>query len=619
MNMHLLEIIVFKKNFQKDNIELKEGLNIITGNSKTGKSALLEIVDYCLLNSQNCIPKGTIANECILFVIVLKNNNKKIIVARQPYTEDFNGRRYAFISIENEDFNEKKLTYDYFLEKKDLYRPISEVTSLILNEFGVKVGKRIYYEEDTKRKKISLRNISSYIFQQQNLIANKYALFYRFEDSLKRKSAIEEFPIFTGMINQRYYELTSELEELRKRITRKEKNELIYKQEKNELIEKKYILQEDLMKIKGNSSWEEINEEEVTNKINDIENDIEILQKKIIQNNLRINNFKRSLNNFDDIGKEIERTSKVKFSSETQCPLCKNELQELNQKIYSLIKNKENLTNLFVKRNKEDSSVFIKMNELKMENEKLIIKRKELEISKDKILKDIFSDEKRSIRRIFIDKKIEIDLIEERVKSLENDFEKKDLTLDEIRARDIENEINKYKLTEKLYKAENQIAEEMSRIATKFDFELALGKPNFKIDLKEFDVYQKFNTEKISISSMGSGSNWLTVHLSLFLALNYYFCYLGNKCSIPPILFMDQPSQVYFPDKINEESEDFKKVEKIYKTILEEINFTKERTGITPQVIIVDHADKLNLGENIEFESFVRARWKKEGEGFIKV
>lgn len=622
MNAHLLEIIVFKKDLEKNNIELKEGLNIITGNSKTGKSALLEIVDYCLLNSQNCIPKGIIDNECILFVIVLKKDNKKIVIARQPYRDGYNGKRNSFLSIENEDFNEKKLNYDYFIKKKDLYRPISEISSLFLKELGVKVEKRIFYEGESKRKKISLRNISSYIFQQQNLIANKYALFYRFEDSLKRKSAIEEFPIFTGMIDQRYYELQTKLENIRKRLMKEEKNKNIHIQEKKYLIEKKEFLENELLSfLKAEIKNGEdilIDEEKIASKVDKLETEIEEIQKKLIQNNLRVNNLKRSLNNFKDIGKEIERVSNIEINENNNCPICKNKLITLNEKASLLLKNKEKLTNLFVKRNKDTSSIYMKINELEFEKVDLIKIKEELKLERDKILVEIFSEEKKNIRRIIFDKKIEVDLVKEKIDSIEKDFKSNNLSLEEKEAKEIEKEISKYRLGDKIKIAESKISEEMSRIAKEFDFEVTLGKPNFKIDLKEFDVYQELSKEKIFISSMGSGSNWLTVHLSLFLALNYYFCYLGKKCSVPPILFLDQPSQVYFPDKINEDSEDFKKVEKIYKTILEEINYTKERTGITPQIIIVDHADKLNLGENEDFESYIKARWKTKGAGFIK-
>ena len=41
-------------------IDMHEGLNIITGRSSTGKSAIIELFDYCTGSSDNTIPSGVI-------------------------------------------------------------------------------------------------------------------------------------------------------------------------------------------------------------------------------------------------------------------------------------------------------------------------------------------------------------------------------------------------------------------------------------------------------------------------------------------------------------------------------------------------------------------------------
>src|SRR5690606_25066513 len=61
-----------------------------------------------------------------------------------------------------------------------------------------------------------------------------------------------------------------------------------------------------------------------------------------------------------------------------------------------------------------------------------------------------------------------------------------------------------------------------------------------------FDLYHLTpENEKIYLRSMGSGANWLYCHITLFLALHKYFVELGEKCAIPSVLFLDQPTQVY--------------------------------------------------------------------------
>ena len=63
-------------------ISLKEGLNIITGRSSTGKSAIIELFDYCTGNSENTIPEGVITDNAELYFVV-KNLLRLFIKLRQ--------------------------------------------------------------------------------------------------------------------------------------------------------------------------------------------------------------------------------------------------------------------------------------------------------------------------------------------------------------------------------------------------------------------------------------------------------------------------------------------------------------------------------------------------------
>ena len=83
---------------------------------------------------------------------------------------------------------------------------------------------------------------------------------------------------------------------------------------------------------------------------------------------------------------------------------------------------------------------------------------------------------------------------------------------------------------------------------------------------------------------------------------------------MPLIMFFDQPSQVYFPQGDDVKSvitqADLKAVNKMYKTIFDEINSIGEDTGILPQIIIVDHVDGKNLECEEEFEGYIRCDWR---------
>ena len=192
---------------------------------------------------------------------------------------------------------------------------------------------------------------------------------------------------------------------------------------------------------------------------------------------------------------------------------------------------------------------------------------------------------------------------------------------------------NKFNLDQEMKRAEKFINDTMKEIGDNFDFEDSYRPINLKFSLESFDLWHEDSKlgQNIYLRSMGSGANWLYSHLTLFMALHKYFCSLGNKSKIPPILFLDQPTQVYFPTSIkdNEDAFDAKKIEEkkggnnldedmksvtnIFNQLISFCNITLKETGLEPQIIVTDHADNLKL-DKIEFEKLVNGRrWRTRG------
>ena len=63
-------------------------------------------------------------------------------------------------------------------------------------------------------------------------------------------------------------------------------------------------------------------------------------------------------------------------------------------------------------------------------------------------------------------------------------------------------------------------------------------------------------------------------------------------------------------DKGEIDQADLVAVNRMYKTIFDEINFIGKDTGILPQIIIVDHVDGNNLECKEEFNKYVRCNWR---------
>ena len=118
--------------------------------------------------------------------------------------------------------------------------------------------------------------------------------------------------------------------------------------------------------------------------------------------------------------------------------------------------------------------------------------------------------------------------------------------------------------------------------------------------------------------------------------MHKYFAELGDKCAIPSILFLDQPTQVYFPnfnrdtsssfeDQKSQEAEqrtekerpvdeDIKAVENLFSRLSIYCNDLELNDGFSPQIIVTDHADNLTLSNGVLFESLVNGnRWRVRG------
>ena len=77
-------------------VEFQPGLvNVITGGSKTGKSAIIPIVDYCLGADKCTVPVGPIREACSWFGILLRSEHGRHLLARrEPGEQQSTGNMY---------------------------------------------------------------------------------------------------------------------------------------------------------------------------------------------------------------------------------------------------------------------------------------------------------------------------------------------------------------------------------------------------------------------------------------------------------------------------------------------------------------------------------------------
>jgi hypothetical protein len=679
MKSFIKYIGVITKDRKIHSVEFTEGVNVITGKSSTGKSAILEVFDYCFGSSEFVIPNGEITNRSIFYFTVLKKEEVYLILGRSSNPKE------CYLSIST-DINliedVKNFSYEYFqkLEKYtlgDFKKELNKHFRISIDDTDVDLEDRSMRYNSAKKAAPSYRHFTSYMLQHQNLIANKHALFYRFDEKEKKDQVIDQFKIFSSFVDAEYFPLKQRLAEYNRDLKQlnftkdniikhieQNKEKLNYLIDEYELITNEKIFKTDvesvLLKPKESLNYldEVLNkpkEEIVTSDLStgnvEKRSSLQISYNKGIANIRKIQNIISEIDVSIIYAKEFENQSANishinNTSIETnECKFCGNEnvklldkqkkLQDAIQWFNSEMDKSQYTISSFVSNKKEYE---IKITELSKEASKIKDQIKAL----DKVISSL--EKNKSIEYQATKVIIKIEAFLEAIK--ENNLSEIDIKIN-VKKQDIisieERLRDEYNVEVKLNLAERQINQQMNIIGKKLEFEsIYKDNLNLKFDLKTFELYQQTEIKgkphkKIYLRSMGSGANWLSSHVSLFTSLLYYSCSLNEKSLIPTILFLDQPSQVYFPTAIDIEDEfngkelkkklnedarydhDIKAVTNLFDQLVKFCDDTLEETGIKPQIIITDHADKLKL-ENADFDKeLVKARWRVENDGFIKL
>ncbi len=636
MSCTISKISIFGNDGTQRDVDFETGLNIITGHSKKGKSALIEIVDYCLCASIPSIPKGIISEYAKLYSLILKLGETFLIIGRPAWNKA--GSKSIYVEYENCEFDIDSITVDYFAEKT-LHKIKGAGQDIIERHLGLNVTNTQLPGSTGNPRKASLRNMTPFLFQYQNLIASKHALFSKLEDYYKRKDIIDQVPIFLGIVDDAYYPLRRQIDELEQKLKKialeKEKDRLFYDeyQRKLEGYYRNYFsvvsvpypgynnLQE-LIGLKNNLPELDDGEFLKTDSIRRY-NKLKEVQSKLSFNLDEVNSLISDITQTKDYAKKIAASLNVEkdknsdiLVDEVACPLCGTEVVELEVEAYEIKSALESL-------NTELSSMvsfarydFEQLEILKAKKRKLqqSIRENEAELNVLQGYKTILKEYK--------NKRYSIEYLKARIEVMAEQVSRKVKVSEygdaEIRKElsELMNEIHSYDFDSDIRAAEDSLSSWMSAICNNLDFEEEFMPANVSMNLQDLVAYHNDKKHgRVSLSDMGSGANWLAIHLSASLGMLRLFAQ-SDSSVVPSFLFLDQPSQVYFPDQFNKENEDKKNVENIYITIIKELEAIKEESGVEPQVIVLDHASDLNLGK-YNFGTYVRRDWHVKGKALI--
>ncbi|MEU7628624.1 DUF3732 domain-containing protein [Nocardia sp. NPDC049220] len=193
--MQLLTIVLYNASGARRTLEFKPGsLNIVTGESKTGKSALLDIVEYCLGRDSLQMSIGPITKTVTWYAALFDLAGGRAFVARPAPRVGKSSTQLAMLRFGND------------LEPLDFHELEADMDSNAIRE---QLGRRIGIEENLHQPPIgSARNaVEAHLghatllcLQSQNEIANRNLLFHRQAEQGMIQTLKDTIPYFIGAV-----------------------------------------------------------------------------------------------------------------------------------------------------------------------------------------------------------------------------------------------------------------------------------------------------------------------------------------------------------------------------------------------------------------------------------
>jgi hypothetical protein len=196
--MQILAIVLYNAAGDQRVVDFKPGaLNIVTGNPKTGKSALLDIIEYCLGRSTVTMPVGPITKTVAWYGLLVQLTGGRAFIARPAPRPGAASSSRAMLEIGGADLG--PLPFDRLEANSD--------ADTVRDDLGRAIG---IGENATEPEPTSLRpgleaNLGHALFlclQGQNEIANKALYFHRQgeEEGAIGRAIKDTLPYFLGAV-----------------------------------------------------------------------------------------------------------------------------------------------------------------------------------------------------------------------------------------------------------------------------------------------------------------------------------------------------------------------------------------------------------------------------------
>ncbi len=606
------------------------GLNIITGDSKTGKSAIIDIIDYCLGRSSCNVAEGVIRRSVSWFAVRLKMRNDELFVARKNPGKgtDTGGDIYV-----------RRGSFDAPPAFEELARNMvePELVSLLSRFIGISENEHRPRSGTRLPLQATIRHSLFLCFQKQDEIDSRERLFHRQGEQFIPQAIKDTLPYFLGAVDEQHFLRQHELDiarealrDLEQRAHRQGEKRNIDTVQIRRLVndgKRVGLITPEYEPVETNKAVEVLSQVArtdlaATTALPDfgvsisrlraeqatLRSSLEDLNDEIRASKLML--FEQSAYSREGHEQRARLSSIKLFKNEVaghQCPLCNSTLDVPTPSTTQVTDALRLVTDQLV-------AVEVEQPHLQRHIEGLEQRRVTLErelIEAQNSLSRLVAEDARpkAQQDILVDRARVVGKIGAFLETVRPDETEPDLTaiLDTAKRKveTLEAAVNADDIAQRLDTYLNIISKQMSKFADSLDLEHSGNE--LRLDIKKLTVVADTLDGPIPLHRMGSGENWVGYHVLTYLALHWWF--RKRNRPVPAMLIFDQPSQAHYPAERDQEGslnplddKDRHAVQALFELMY---RASQEIEGL--QLIVLDHA---HLTDDW-FEASIVEEWRR--------
>ncbi|CAH0303787.1 hypothetical protein SRABI118_04500 [Massilia sp. Bi118] len=215
MHFQLLKVILWpRKGSEPRVVKFEPGMvNVISGASKTGKSSVIPVIDYCLGSEKCAIPVGVIRDSCSWFGILVDTlEGQKLLARREPGGLKASGE---MLLLEGPVVEVPSIIIEKNHNVEYVKAVLNRLSGLSNLQFEAGADERF-------KSRVSFRDLMAFLFQPQNIVANPDVLFFKADTTEHREKLKTIFPYVLGAISPELLLARHDLDRLSRLLRRKE-------------------------------------------------------------------------------------------------------------------------------------------------------------------------------------------------------------------------------------------------------------------------------------------------------------------------------------------------------------------------------------------------------------